>query len=60
MCIRDSYWNYGDSVMNAYIPYCDGAFECWQTEHLETFVDIVASGRPSLQRPKQRASGHRY
>jgi len=54
------YWNYGDSVMNAYIPYCDGAFECWQTEHLETFVDIVASGRPSLQRPVQRKSGHRY
>lgn len=54
------YWNYGDSVMNAYIPYCDGAFECWQTEHLETFVDIVASGRPSLERPRPRASGHRY
>lgn len=54
------YWNYGDSVMSAYTPYCDGAFECWQTEHLETFVDIVASGRPSLERPKTRASGHRY
>jgi uncharacterized protein with von Willebrand factor type A (vWA) domain len=54
------YWNYGDSVMSAYVPYCDGAFECWQTEHLETFVDIVASGRPSLQRPKVPASGHRY
>lgn len=54
------YWNYGDSVMNAYIPYCDGAFECWQTEHLETFVDIVASGRPSLEKPRARASGHRY
>ncbi|MDQ2699950.1 MAG: VWA domain-containing protein [Actinomycetota bacterium] len=54
------YWNYGDSVMDAYIPYCDGAFECWQTEHLERFVDIVASGRPSLQRPAKRRSGHRY
>lgn len=54
------YWNYGDSVMNAYIPFCDGAFECWQTEHLETFVDIVAAGRPSLEKPRARKSGHRY
>ncbi|MGA7395968.1 MAG: VWA domain-containing protein [Solirubrobacterales bacterium] len=54
------YWNYGDSVMNAYIPYCDGAFECWQTEHLETFVDIVASGRPSLEKPRAKTSRHRY
>jgi uncharacterized protein with von Willebrand factor type A (vWA) domain len=54
------YWNYGDSVMNAYIPYCDGAFECWRTEHLETFVDIVASGRVELTRPTPRASSHRY
>ena len=29
------YWNYGDSVMAAYEPYCDGAFECWTTKHLE-------------------------
>jgi uncharacterized protein with von Willebrand factor type A (vWA) domain len=54
------YWNYGDSVMNAYIPYCDGAFECWQTEHLERFVDIVAAGRPSLERPRSPATRHRY
>ena len=54
------YWNYGDSVMNAYIPYCDGAFECWQTEHLERFVDIVAAGRPSLERPRPRGTRHRY
>lgn len=54
------YWNYGDSVMDAYIPFCDGAFECWQTEHLETFVDIVAAGRPSLEKPRQKRSGHRY
>ncbi len=55
------YWNYGDSVMNAYIPYCDGAFECWKTEHLETFVDVIA-GRPRLdgQRARVPASGHRY
>jgi uncharacterized protein with von Willebrand factor type A (vWA) domain len=54
------YWNYGDSVMNAYIPYCDGAFECWQTEHLERFVDIVAAGRPSLERPRSPTTRHRY
>ncbi len=38
------YWNYGDSVMSAYETYCDGAFECWTTKHLETFVNIVAGG----------------
>jgi len=54
------YWNYGDSVMKAYIPYCDGAFECWQTEHLERFVDIVAAGRPSLERPRSPTTRHRY
>jgi uncharacterized protein with von Willebrand factor type A (vWA) domain len=36
------YWNYGDSVMAAYERYCDGAFECWTTKHLENFVDVVA------------------
>jgi uncharacterized protein len=38
------YWNYGDSVMAAYERYCDGAFECWTTRHLETFVNVVAGG----------------
>jgi len=38
------YWNYGDSVMAAYERYCDGAFECWTTKHLENFVDMVAGG----------------
>jgi uncharacterized protein len=37
------YWNYGDSVMAAYEPYCDGAFECWTTKHLEQFVNVIAS-----------------
>src|SRR3954465_8962261 len=41
------YWNYGDSVMSAYEPYCDGAFECWTTRHLENFVNIVAGGVPA-------------
>jgi uncharacterized protein with von Willebrand factor type A (vWA) domain len=39
------YWNYGDSVMAAYQPYCDGVFECWTTKQLEQFVNVVA-GRP--------------
>jgi uncharacterized protein with von Willebrand factor type A (vWA) domain len=39
------YWNYGDSVMAAYEPYCDGAFECWTTKQLEHFVNVVA-GQP--------------
>jgi uncharacterized protein len=40
------YWNYGDSVMAAYERYCDGAFECWTTRHLENFVNVVAGGAP--------------
>ena len=40
------YWNYGDSVMAAYEPYCDGVFECWTTKHLEGFVNVVAGGAP--------------
>ncbi len=39
------YWNYGDSVMAAYEPFCDGAFECWTTKHLEDFVNVIASGK---------------
>ncbi len=38
------YWNYGDSVMQAYEPHVDAAFECWTTAHLERFVDVVAGG----------------
>ncbi|MEK6277104.1 MAG: VWA domain-containing protein [Actinomycetota bacterium] len=41
------YWNYGDSVMSAYERYCDGAFECWTTRHLEAFVNVVAGGVPA-------------
>jgi uncharacterized protein with von Willebrand factor type A (vWA) domain len=41
------YWNYGDSVMAAYERYCDGAFECWTTRHLEAFVNVVAGGAPA-------------
>jgi len=38
------YWNYGDSVMAAYQPFLDAAFECWTTKHLEDFVDVIAGG----------------
>lgn len=40
------YWNYGDSVMAAYEPFCDGVFECWTTAQLVAFVDVVA-GSPA-------------
>jgi uncharacterized protein with von Willebrand factor type A (vWA) domain len=43
------YWNYGDSVMAAYERYCDGAFECWTTQHLENFVNVVAGGVPAAE-----------
>ena len=39
------YWNYGDSVMSAYEPYCDGVFECWTTKQLEAFVNALADLR---------------
>ena len=41
------YWNYGDSVMAAYEPYCDGVFECWTTKQLEQFVNVVAGSTSS-------------
>jgi uncharacterized protein with von Willebrand factor type A (vWA) domain len=41
------YWNYGDSVMAAYEPYCDGVFECWTTKQLEQFVNALA-GSPEV------------
>jgi uncharacterized protein with von Willebrand factor type A (vWA) domain len=43
------YWNYGDSVMAAYERYCDGAFECWTTKHLENFVNVVAGAAPAAE-----------
>jgi uncharacterized protein len=39
------YWNYGDSVMAAYEPYCDGVFECWTTRQLEGFVKALTEPR---------------
>jgi uncharacterized protein len=40
------YWNYGDSVMAAYEPHCDGVFECWTTRQLEGFVNAIAELHP--------------
>ena len=40
------YWNYGDSVMAAYERHCTRAFECWTTQHLENFVNVIAGGTP--------------
>jgi uncharacterized protein with von Willebrand factor type A (vWA) domain len=34
------YWNYGDSVISAYEPFCE-AYECWTTRQLEDFVKAL-------------------
>ena len=36
------YWNYGDSVMQAYEKHCDGVFECWTVKQLEVFVNALS------------------
>ena len=43
------YWNYGDSVMSAYEPHLDRAFECWTTRHLEDFVNVIAGGTAAVE-----------
>ncbi len=43
------YWNYGDSVMSAYEPHCTRVFECWTTEHLEDFVNVIAGGTARVE-----------
>ena len=42
------YWNYGDSVIRAYEPFCE-AHECWTAAHLEDFVRALT--RPSNAAP---------
>jgi uncharacterized protein with von Willebrand factor type A (vWA) domain len=39
------YWNYGDSVIDAYTPFCT-AFECWTTRQLEDFVKALTAAAP--------------
>ena len=34
------YWNYGDSVVSAYAPFCE-LHECWTTRQLEDFVKAL-------------------
>ncbi|MET0769484.1 MAG: VWA domain-containing protein [Solirubrobacteraceae bacterium] len=34
------YWNYGDSVVRAYAPFCE-LYECWTTRQLEDFVKAL-------------------
>jgi uncharacterized protein with von Willebrand factor type A (vWA) domain len=39
------YWNYGDSVIDAYARHCT-AFECWTTRQLEDFVRALTAPPP--------------
>jgi len=39
------YWNYGDSVIQVYEPYCDGVYECWNTRQLEVFATALGEVR---------------
>ena len=36
------YWNYGDSVINAYEQHCE-AYECWTADQLEEFVKALTA-----------------
>jgi uncharacterized protein with von Willebrand factor type A (vWA) domain len=38
------YWNYGDSVVQAYAPFCE-LHECWTTRQLEEFVKALTRPR---------------
>jgi uncharacterized protein with von Willebrand factor type A (vWA) domain len=38
------YWNYGDSVVRAYAPFCE-LHECWTTRQLEDFVKALTRPR---------------
>jgi uncharacterized protein with von Willebrand factor type A (vWA) domain len=57
-----AYWNYGDSAMAAYAPFCDGVFECWTTDQLEDFVDLLArsGGGASIAPAAFARPEHRY
>ncbi|ETW96669.1 MAG: hypothetical protein ETSY1_25665 [Candidatus Entotheonella factor] len=34
-------WNRGDSVMDAYAPFCDHVLECWTLDHLAQAADLL-------------------
>jgi hypothetical protein len=40
------YWNYGDSVISAYAPFCE-VFECWTARQLEDFVRSLSAAVPA-------------
>jgi uncharacterized protein len=48
------YWNYGDSVMSAYEPYCDGVYECWSTRQLEAVAATLTDTRPRADAAPRR------
>ena len=39
------YWNYGDSVIAAYEPYCDGVSSAGRRKQLEDFVNAIGELR---------------
>lgn len=43
------YWDTGDSVIDAYAPFCDGVFEVRNLRQLERFVEEVALPRGRLR-----------
>jgi uncharacterized protein with von Willebrand factor type A (vWA) domain len=40
------YWDYGDSVISRYAPYCQ-VHECWTADQLEDFVAALTGGAPT-------------
>jgi uncharacterized protein with von Willebrand factor type A (vWA) domain len=40
------YWDYGDSVVSAYAPFCE-LHECWTTAQLEDFVKALTRPGPA-------------
>ena len=34
-------WNTGDSVLDAYAPYCDHLLECWRLDHLAQAAELL-------------------
>ncbi len=52
------YWNYGDSVIDAYAAHCT-VFECWTTRQLEEFVKALAGSAHAPQQGPVRAPAGR-
>ncbi|MDO9410696.1 VWA domain-containing protein [Patulibacter sp.] len=43
------YWDYGDSVISRYAPYCE-VHECWTSDQLEAFVTALTTSAVTGQR----------